>query len=69
LPQFLGPRFVTLCNAGQYDPEKPDRSGKGREQDRPSAEAYAKRWESTDPVVAATRAAIAEKKKSLKEAK
>jgi hypothetical protein len=27
LPQFLGPKFVPLCVAGQYDPPKPDRSG------------------------------------------
>jgi len=67
LPQFLGPRFVTLCNAGQYDPEKPDRSGKGREPDRPSADAAAKRWGSVDPVVAESRRAIAEKKKALLE--
>jgi hypothetical protein len=67
LPQFIHPRFVGLCNAGQYDTPKPDRSGKGREPEKQSAEEYAKRWGSTDPIVAESRKAIAEKKKTLLE--
>jgi hypothetical protein len=67
LPQFIHPRFVGLCNAGQYDTPKPDRSGKGRDPEKQSAEEYAKRWGSTDPIVAESRKAIAEKKKTLLE--
>ena len=67
LHQFLHPRFVSKCNQGQYDTEKPDRSGKGREPDRPSAEAAAKRWRSVDPVVAEAGRAMAEKKRRLLE--
>jgi len=65
LHQFLHPRFVSKCNQGQYDTEKPDRSGKGREPDRPSAEAAAKRWRSVDPVVMEARKAMEEKKRAL----
>jgi hypothetical protein len=67
LHQFLHPRFVLKCNQGQYDTEKTDRSGKGREPDRPSAEAAAKRWRSVDPVVAEAGRARAEKKRRLLE--
>lgn len=67
LPQFINPKFVRLCLAGQYDTPKPDRSGKGREPDRPSAAEAAKRWGSVDPVVAEAGRAMAEKKKRLLE--
>lgn len=44
LPQFLGPKFVTLCIAGQYDPAKPDRSGPRGGQAPPAV----KQWSDED---------------------
>jgi len=49
LPQFLGPKFVTLCLGGQYDSPRASKGSAAAPDGKPSADELAARFHARDP--------------------